>query len=48
LLTLDLARRIRMNVVTMLLVMLAGTIPFLSFVAERRMTAMVMGPQHRA
>jgi integral membrane protein len=48
LLTLDLARRIRMNVVTMLIVMLAGTIPFLSFVAERRMTAMVMGPQHRA
>jgi integral membrane protein len=48
LLTLDLARRIRMNVVTMLLVMLAGTIPFLSFVAERRVTAMVMGPQHRA
>lgn len=52
LLTLDLARRIRMNVVTMLIVMLAGTIPFLSFVAERKVTAMVMSPatrpQHKA
>jgi integral membrane protein len=48
LLTLDLARRIRMNIVVMLVVMLAGTIPFLSFVAERRVTAMVMAPQHKA
>ena len=48
LLTLDLARRVRMNVVVMLLVMAAGTIPFLSFVAERKVTAMVMGPQRQA
>ena len=48
LLTLDLARRIRMNVIVMLVVMLAGTIPFLSFVAERKVTAMVLGPQRRA
>ncbi|HEX4428815.1 MAG TPA: DUF3817 domain-containing protein [Frankiaceae bacterium] len=51
LLTLDLARRIRMNVIVMLVVMLAGTIPFLSFVAERKVTALVMrpvtGPQRR-
>ncbi len=45
LLTLDLARRIRLNPIVMLLVMLAGTIPFLSFVAERKMTGYVMGPQ---
>jgi integral membrane protein len=48
LLTLDLARRVRMNVVVMVVVMAAGTIPFLSFVAERKVTAMVMGPQRRA
>jgi integral membrane protein len=48
LLTLDLARRVRMNVVVMLVVMAAGTIPFLSFVAERKVTAMVMGPQRRS
>jgi integral membrane protein len=51
LLTLDLARRVRMNVIVMLVVMLAGTIPFLSFVAERKVTALVrgpaMGPQRR-
>jgi len=47
LLTLDLARRVRMNVIVMAVVMLAGTIPFLSFVAERKVTAMVRGPQHR-
>ncbi len=47
LLTLDLARRIRMNVIVMLVVMLAGTIPFLSFVAERKVTALVLGPQRR-
>jgi integral membrane protein len=45
LLTLDLARRIRMNPVTAVLVMLAGTIPFLSFVAERKVTSIVMAPQ---
>jgi integral membrane protein len=48
LLTADLARRVRMNLLVMLLVMAAGTIPFLSFVAERKVTAMVMGPQRRA
>jgi integral membrane protein len=48
LLTLDLARRIKMNIVVMLAVMLAGTIPFLSFVAERKVTALVMGPQRRS
>ncbi len=48
LLTADLARRIRMNVIVTLLVMAAGTIPLLSFVAERKVTAMVMGPQRRA
>ncbi len=47
LLTADLARRVRMNPVAMVLVMAAGTIPFLSFVAERKVTAMVMGPQQR-
>ena len=45
LLTLDLARRIRLNPIIMILVMLAGTIPFLSFVAERKMTGYVMAPQ---
>jgi integral membrane protein len=44
LLTLDLARRVRMNPIVMLLVMAAGTIPFLSFVAERKVTAMVTHP----
>lgn len=36
LVTLDLASRLRWRVVRTLLVMLAGTVPFLSFVAERR------------
>ena len=45
LLTLDLARRVRLHVVVTLLVMVAGTIPFLSFVAERKVTAMVWAPQ---
>lgn len=45
LLTLDLARRVRMNPLTAVLVMVAGTIPFLSFVAERKVTAIVMAPQ---
>jgi integral membrane protein len=48
LLTLDLARRVRMNVIVTLLVMAAGTIPFLSFVAERKVTAMVTGPVRRS
>ncbi len=48
LLTLDLSRRVRMSPIVMLVVMAAGTIPFLSFVAERKVTAMVMGPQRRA
>lgn len=47
LLTLDLARRVRMNIITTLLVMAAGTIPFLSFVAERKVTAMVTAPVRR-
>jgi integral membrane protein len=40
-LVLDLARRFRWNPVRMVLVMLAGTVPFLSFVAERITTAYV-------
>jgi integral membrane protein len=36
LVTLDLASRLRWRIVRTVLVMLAGTIPFLSFVAERR------------
>ena len=47
LLTLDLARRVRMNPLFMVLVMLAGTIPFLSFVAERKVSHYVLGPQER-
>jgi integral membrane protein len=38
LLTLDLARRIRMTPVQMILTVLAGTIPLASFYAERRTT----------
>lgn len=45
LLTLDLARRIRLDPIVTILVMLAGTIPFLSFVAERKVTGIVMAPQ---
>jgi integral membrane protein len=45
LLTLDLARRIRLNPITTVLVMAAGTIPFLSFVGERYITHLVMKPQ---
>ena len=41
LLTLDLARRIRMSPVRMVLTMLAGTVPFVSFFAERATTAYV-------
>lgn len=37
-LTLDLARRVGWSVRRTVLVMLAGTVPFLSFVVERRMT----------
>ena len=44
LLTLDLARRVRMNPIVAVLVMAAGTIPFLSFVAERKVTSLVLGP----
>jgi integral membrane protein len=46
-LTLDLARRIRMNPLVAIAVMLAGTIPFLSFVAERKISAYVLRPQSR-
>lgn len=45
LLTLDLARRVRLHPVTTVLVMVAGTIPFLSFVAERKVTAIVLAPR---
>jgi integral membrane protein len=45
LLTLDLARRIRLNPVIAVLIMAAGTIPFLSFVGERYMSHLVMKPQ---
>jgi integral membrane protein len=41
LLTLDLARRVRMPPVRMLLTMLAGTVPFVSFWAERETTRYV-------
>ena len=37
--TFDLGRRLRWPLSRMLLVMLAGTIPFLSFYAERKVTA---------
>ena len=39
--TVDLARRAGWSVVRTLLVALAGTVPFLSFVVERRMTRAV-------
>jgi integral membrane protein len=38
----DLGRRVGWSVRRMLLVMLAGTVPFLSFVVERRMTRDVL------
>jgi integral membrane protein len=41
--TLDLARRVRMPIVRLLLTLLAGTLPFLSFVAERETTRWVHG-----
>ena len=47
LLTADLARRVRMNPVFAIFVMLAGTIPFLSFFAERKVSHYVLGPQSR-
>lgn len=40
-LTLDLARRVKMPPVRTALTMLAGTVPFLSMVAERQTTAWV-------
>jgi integral membrane protein len=40
-LTLDLARRVRMSPVRTALTMLAGTVPFMSFVAERATTRWV-------
>ncbi len=40
-LTVDLSSRCRLGAVPTLLVMLAGTIPFLSFVAERKVTHQV-------
>ena len=41
LITLDLARRVRMPPVRTALTMIAGTVPFLSFFAERATTAWV-------
>ena len=40
--TLDLARRAGWSMTRTVLVMLAGTVPFLSFVVERRMTRSVL------
>jgi integral membrane protein len=48
LLTLDLARRIRLNPLVTVLVMLAGTIPFLSFVGERVISHYVMAPARKS
>jgi integral membrane protein len=42
--TFDLGRRARWPLRRMLLVMLAGTVPFLSFYAERRVTRWVSHP----
>lgn len=44
-LTLDLARRVKMPPVRTALTMLAGTVPFLSFVAERQTTSWVSAKQ---
>ena len=41
LLTLDLARRVKMSPIRTLLTMVSGTIPFVSFVAERETTKWV-------
>ena len=41
--TFDLGRRVRWPLSRMLLIMLAGTIPFLSFYAERKVTASIQG-----
>jgi integral membrane protein len=43
-LTLDLARRVHMSPVRTALTMVAGTVPFLSFVAERSTTRWVQSP----
>lgn len=40
-LTLDLARRVKMPPVRLVLTLLAGTVPFMSFVAERETTKWV-------
>jgi integral membrane protein len=48
LLTIDLARRIRLNIFVTVLVMLAGTIPFLSFVGERVISHYVLAPTRAA
>jgi integral membrane protein len=40
-LTLDLARRVKMPAIRLALTMIAGTVPFLSFVAERETTRWV-------
>ena len=43
----DLARRVEWRVTRILLVALAGTIPFLSFVMERRVVSWVRLPQEQ-
>lgn len=42
--TFDLGRRAHWPLIRMILVMLAGTIPFVSFIAERRVTASLREP----
>lgn len=43
--TFDLSRRVNWPLKRMILVMLAGTVPFLSFWAERRVSTMVLAEQ---
>ncbi|MEV6695265.1 DUF3817 domain-containing protein [Micromonospora sp. NPDC051196] len=43
--TFDLSRRINWPLKRMILVMLAGTVPFLSFWAERRVSTLVLAEQ---
>lgn len=43
--TFDLSRRVNWPLKRMILVMLAGTVPFLSFWAERRVSSLVLAEQ---
>ncbi|SBT46478.1 DUF3817 domain-containing protein [Micromonospora auratinigra] len=45
-LTFDLSRRVDWPLKRMLLVMLAGTVPFVSFYAERKVSHWLAAPQH--